>query len=165
MEVGSTQWLSNRPLTNPASNREKETHMKRPKRIFTATILGALLLVSACSSSTTPTTSADSEAPAAPEPTSAPETTSAPDTTSAPNTTAAPADSGSESSSTTDSAMIWAIVLLGVLLLGLVIWMASRSGAKRGAAQHQQEQDAAAYRAEHPPSTGSDFDEPPSTPN
>jgi hypothetical protein len=47
-----------------------------------------------------------------------------------------------------------------VLVIGIVVWLASRSGAKRGAAQHTQEWEAAAYEAEHPSTSGGD-DEPP----
>jgi len=131
------------------------------RALATATIL-VLLFASACSSTTTPTTGSESGAPTtpditAPEATSAPEPTTAPDTTSAPATTAPPA----EGDTTTNSGAIWAIVLLGIVVLGIVVWLASRSGAKRGATQHTQEWEAAAYEAEHPPTTGAEYEEPP----
>jgi hypothetical protein len=54
--------------------------------------------------------------------------------------------------------MIWVAVIAGALLLGLVVWFASRSGAKRGAEQQTLEQEAAAYEAEHQSPTERDFD-------
>ena len=78
--------------------------------------------------------------------TQAPETTQAPDTTQAPATTQAPSGgSGSESSDDGDSnsAAIWALVIIGVIVIGLIVWLASRSGAKRGA-QEQREAELAA---------------------
>jgi hypothetical protein len=55
--------------------------------------------------------------------------------------------------------MIWLAILAGVLLLGLVVWFASRSGSKRGAQQQTVEQEAAAYEAEHRLPTDRDLDQ------
>ena len=78
---------------------------------------------------------------------SAPEAT-APETTQAPSGGGDSGDSGSSSDSDDNTAAIWAIVIIGLLVVGLVVWLASRSGAKRGAEEQRNAELAEQQRAE-----------------
>ena len=148
-------------------NRNRQSTPAALSRGLPAVLLAAFMILAGCSSTTTPTTGDGVDA-SLPSTSEAPDTTQALDTTQAPDTTQ-PASNGSgsggESSDSSDDATGAAVlILLGLVIIGLVVWGASRSGARKGAAEARQQQEAAAYEAEH--NLGDEADElpPPPTP-
>jgi len=97
----------------------------------------------------------DADTAEAPVTTAAPETTAtaAPETT----TTAASGGSGSETSgesadTSTSNDALWVLIIVGgVLIIGLIVWLASRSGAQRGATQQAQQDAYGGTEGEVPP--------------
>jgi hypothetical protein len=118
------------------------------RRMILIGAVAATLLLAACSSETTPPEGGTLD-PSAPDTTSAPATTSAPDTTSAPAATSAP-DNTANPADTEDSDVKWGVVIFIVLLIAGIIWAASRSGAKKGAADQTQAQQAMTIRRSRP---------------
>ena len=116
------------------------------RRMILIGAVAATLLLAACSDEATPPEGGTMD-PSGPDTTSAPATTSAPDTTSAPATTSAP-DTTANPADTEDSDVKWGVVIFLVLLFVGIVWAAGRSGAKKGAADQAQAQQAAAYQAQ-----------------
>lgn len=132
------------------------------KRWRGALIIGAVvgvLVLAGCSGdgeAVTGTSTGDADSAEAPETTSAPDTTAAPETT----TTAASGGSGSETdggsaSAETEDDTMWGLIIIGVIaVIGIVVWFASRSGARHGA--QEQTQEAAYGEDDVPPSPSSE---------
>ena len=110
--------------------------------LLVGAVVGALVLAGCSTAEDAVTGTGDADTAESSETTSAPETTTtaAPETT----TTAASGGSGSETSgestdTSTSNDALWALVIIaGVLIIGLIVWLASRSGAQRGATQQAQ---------------------------
>lgn len=123
-------------------------------------VVGALVLAG-CSTSDDPVTgTGDADTGETPV-TTATETTAAPETTTtaAPETTTTAASGGSgsetggESTDTsTSNDALWVLIIVGgVLIIGLIVWFASRSGARHGAAEQAQRDAYGGTEGEVPP--------------
>jgi len=122
--------------------------------LLVGAVVGALALAGCSTSDDAVTGTGDADTAEAPETTAAETTTTAaPETT----TTAASEGSGSETSgesadTSTSNDALWALVIIGgVLIIGLIVWLASRSGAQRGATQQAQQDAYGGTEGEVPP--------------
>jgi hypothetical protein len=134
--------------------------------LLVGAVIGALVL-GGCSTSEDPVPGTGDAGTGEASVTTATETTRARETTTtaAPETTAAAAEttaaaaegSGSETSgestdTSTSNDALWVLIIVGgVLIIGLIVWFASRSGARRGAAEQARQDAYGGTEGEAPP--------------
>jgi hypothetical protein len=127
--------------------------------LLVGAVIGALVL-GGCSTSEDPVPGTGDAGTGEASVTTATETTRARETTTtaAPETTAAAAEgSGSETSgestdTSTSNDALWVLIIIGgVLIIGLIVWIASRSGARRGAAEQARQDAYGGTEGEAPP--------------
>ena len=120
--------------------------------LLVGAIVGAVVVAGCSDNGEAVTPTGDLERPEPSETTAAPETT----TTAAPETTTTAASESSDTtteaasatSETSNDTMWGLVIIIALVLIGLVAWGASRSGAQKGA-QEQAQRDA--YQGETPP--------------